>query len=223
MLHYFKRGFWDNAFRDELTWLALAVDLVPVFMVLFMGWRAEALVLLYWAENVIIGLSTLVRLGWACAKARVVGLILAMFLMPFFAFHYGMFCFGHGIFVFEMSKTLDENFAMLGPDPTVIFAMVEKIRHAFPGMTLMMGLIVIYQMAAAIRDYWPQADKTYPMPWEEMFAPYGRIVTLHIAIIFGAMALMAMGEPVLGVFLMIVLRMGVSIAGRAWRDWPKET
>ena len=39
-----------------------------------------------------------------------------------------------------------------------------------------------------------------------MFAPYGRIVTLHVAIILGAFFSVATDQPLLGVLVLIVIR-----------------
>lgn len=219
MLYLFKRGFWDNALKDEMTWLALAVDVAPVIMVVFFGWRAEALVLLYWAENIIIGVGTLVRIVLSGVRDRSgAGVFLAIFMAPFFLVHYGLFCFGHGVFVFDFAKSVDFDMNGLGFIPFTVGRMFEAVRLAFPGMTFMLGLIALYQITAAIKDYWPEPGKIYSTPGEEMFAPYGRIMTLHIAIIFGAGLLMAVGDPMSGVFLLIILRMAVSVIGRAWRD-----
>ena len=48
--------------RDPIVASGLAVDLAPVFMVLVAGWGAAELVLLYWLENVIIGVFALGRI-----------------------------------------------------------------------------------------------------------------------------------------------------------------
>ncbi len=221
MNHYLKASFWRNALNDRMTWFALAVDAVPIFMVLFLGWRAEALVLLYWAENIVIGLATIVRLVWSGARMGAIGIGLCLFLVPFFMVHYGMFCFGHGVFVFSFAQTVDLNAANFSPSPAAIFNMFETIRTSFPGMTLALGLIALYQLTAAARDYWPASGKDYPDVMQEMFAPYGRIVTLHIAIILAGFIMMALGDPMIGVLLFILIRMGASIVGRAWRDRPK--
>ena len=43
-------------------------------------------------------------------------------------------------------------------------------------------------------------------PHTEMFSPYGRIVTLHVAILLGAGLTLALGQPLLGVLILIALR-----------------
>jgi hypothetical protein len=39
-----------------------------------------------------------------------------------------------------------------------------------------------------------------------MFSPYGRIVTLHIALLLGAGLTLSLGQPLWGVLLLIALR-----------------
>ncbi len=221
MIQYFKPSFWRHAVRDPITWLAIAVDLVPVFMVFAFGWRAEALVLLYWAENVVIGGATILRLGMAGIATGCAGIVMAVFMIPFFMVHYGMFCFGHGVFVFDFAKNVDDPMAA-GLSPFAVPEMLGMVAVSWPGMTIALVMIGIYQLIAVANDYWPRVGAEYPTPIDEMFAPYGRIVTLHIAIILGAFLMMALGDPMLGVFLLIVIRILVSILGRAWRDQKKD-
>ena len=41
-----------------------------------------------------------------------------------------------------------------------------------------------------------------------MFLPYGRIVVLHITIIFGAFAIMALGSPMIMVLILALAKTG---------------
>ena len=104
MIQYFRPSFWRVAMRDPLTWLAIAVDLTPVVFVLMFGWGAAPLVLLYWAENIIIGVATFARIILSGLKSwGLVGGAGSLFLAAFFTFHYGLFCYGHGVFVFAFA------------------------------------------------------------------------------------------------------------------------
>lgn len=218
-MHYLlKSGFWRNALRDPLTWMALAVDFVPVFMVLFFGWRAEALVLLYWSENVVIGVAAAIRIIWSSLYLKTAGIFLALFLVPFFCLHYGMFCFGHGVFVFSFANNPELGMGNTAPSLFKLFQMVELVRVAIPGMTIVLALITVYQAIAIARDYGSWDNQHRRLPFEEMLAPYGRIVTLHIAIIGAGVLLIALGNPMSGVLVLILIRMVVSILGRGWRD-----
>jgi hypothetical protein len=52
-----------NLQKPALSIQALTVaNLVPLFGVVFLGWDAAAIVLLYWIENLIIGLFNVLRM-----------------------------------------------------------------------------------------------------------------------------------------------------------------
>ena len=44
-----------------------------------------------------------------------------------------------------------------------------------------------------------------------MGAPYGRVVVLHVAIIFGGMAVMALGQPVFMLMVLVLLKLGMDV------------
>ena len=220
MIHYLRPSFWKRAFRDPLTWLALAVDAVPIIMVIFFGWGAAALVLLYWAENIVIGIATLGRIIFASiASYGMWGVPLAAFMFGFFTLHYGLFCFGHGIFIFAFAKDIKE--IESGLSPGILLEMFQSVVAYKPHMALVLTLMAFYQGVVLIRDYWPGVDRKYPDPLTEMFSPYGRIVVLHIGIFAGAFALLALGDPMIGVLGLIVFRMGMSVFEGVVRDKKK--
>jgi hypothetical protein len=83
--------------RPSVIALLLA-NLVPAFGVLFLHWEVFPLLLLFWSENVIIGVFNVLKMLTSNPEsaANWVG---KLFLIPFFCVHYGMFTFGHGVFV----------------------------------------------------------------------------------------------------------------------------
>jgi hypothetical protein len=76
---------------------ALAVNLLPIGMVLFGGWSLGALVVLYWLENVVVGAVSVLRLAVTAGAMSAAGFGGGLFTIPSFFLHYGMFCFVHGI------------------------------------------------------------------------------------------------------------------------------
>ena len=220
MIQYLKPSFWQVALRDPTTWLALAVDFVPVIFVFMFGWGAAALVLLYWAENVIIGVATIFRIiASGVVMAGILGGLGTLFLAAFFTLHYGLFCYGHGVFVFSFAEGLDYN----PPEPGLsgMMEMVSIVMNYAPGAAFALLLIAIFQGVAAIRDFMPGSSHQAENPMTEMMSPYGRIVVLHIGIFAGAAAMVALGDPMIGVLFLIVLRMAFSVLGRGWRDRDK--
>ena len=99
----------------------IAANLVPLAGVLFAGWKVGDIVLLYWIENVIIGVMNVLRIAFAEPDALVRNpvpgkqpkpgeLMLAkLFLIGFFIMHFGAFCAGHATFLAVL-------FPVKGPD-----------------------------------------------------------------------------------------------------------
>jgi len=217
MIQYFRPSFWRVAMRDPLTWLAIAVDLTPVVFVLMFGWGAAPLVLLYWAENIIIGVATFARIILSGLKSwGLIGGAGSLFLAAFFTFHYGLFCYGHGVFVFAFAPGME--FSPPAPGLDGVIRMMQAAIDYAPGMAIALGLISIYQAIAIAIDYSPTSQRETPSAIAEMFSPYGRIVVLHIAIFAGAFAMAALGDPMIGVLALILLRAAFSVVGRSWRD-----
>jgi hypothetical protein len=184
------------AYRDPLAWVSLAVDLLPVVAVLAFGWNAVALVALYWIENVVIGVFTVLRMIGSLA-ATAANALPAMFLVPFFTFHYGMFCYGHGVFLALFSGK--ESF----PSP---WSLIDWALSTAPEMIWFVAAIAGVSLLYYVFDFFGRGDFRRTSLQEEMGAPYGRVVTLHLAILLGAFVTIGLGQPLAGVLLLIVIR-----------------
>lgn len=197
-----KRWFLDpsevaRAYRDPLSWVSLCVDLLPIIAVLVFGWGATPLVALYWLENLVIGVFTILRMiGTAFASIPSLGM--ALFMVPFFFFHYGMFCFGHGVFLYAFTNPTGGL-----PDPLGLIAWALSTA---PQMLWFVGAIAGVNLLFLAADFFGRGEYKTSDPSAEMFAPYGRIVTLHVAIILGAGLAFTLDEPLLGVLLLILIR-----------------
>jgi len=76
---------------------------VPACGLFFWGWNTGSIIVLFWFENIIIGLfnavkMTLSSLGESISENESFTKK-KLFHIVFFIFHYGVFCAGHGIFV----------------------------------------------------------------------------------------------------------------------------
>jgi hypothetical protein len=84
----------------------IAANLLPLVCALFFGWSAKVLLLLYWAENLIIGFYNVLKMLFAREMGQInpsnkPGAIVL------FCFHYGLFCTVHGIFIVVLSSFAD--------------------------------------------------------------------------------------------------------------------
>lgn len=206
-----------RTYSDPLALANLAVDLLPVLAILFFGWGAAPLVALYWLENIVIGLFTAARMigaGLVQAGQDIAARLGFFFLAAFFCVHYGAFCWGHGVF---LSTFADADMGL--PSPA---SLISWTLGTGPYILWFLGVIFAMNVVVYVVDFVGRGEIGRVTAGDEMARPYGRIMTLHVAIILGAVFAFNSDEPLLGVFLLIVIRVvfGVflSVRSRMNRD-----
>jgi hypothetical protein len=175
----------------------IVANLLPLYGVLAWDWPVYHVMALYWAENIVAGLFTLLRM---VAANPVAGLPLG----AFFCFHYGMFCFVHGTFVHALfSGQADAPWPPVG-------ALVQTL------LTTPVLLVGVLLMLAS--HGWSFVAHALAAPAEPapdlrgiMMRPYGRMVVLHVTILAGGFLTMSMGEPVLVLVPLIVLKIVIDL------------
>lgn len=179
----------------------VAANLIPLLGALLWGWSVFDIVVLYWVENVIVGLINAVRMMLISNKGDGGAAFLEKgFSAGFFLVHYGIFTVVHGVFVFSL---LGGGFPGNGQkaDPGVLF---DKLGWAVLAL-IGSHLLSFFVNFLGRKEYQKRTLK------EQMFAPYPRMIALHIAIIFGAFAIQALGQPIV---LLAILVIGKTIV-----DW----
>lgn len=155
----------------------LAANLLPLYGVLAWDWPIYHLMALYWAENVVAGVFTLLRM---LAASPVAGL----FMGAFFCVHYGMFCFGHGVFVHALFS--GERSTGFGVEPLVATLLQS------PGLLVAVALMVASHGWSFVLH---GRDGTIADLKDIMMRPYGRMVVLHVTIIASGFLIAATGAP----------------------------
>lgn len=206
MKRFFDPSLIARAYRDPLAWASLSVDLLPLLAIVTLGWGPTALVALYWLENLLIGGFTLLRMV-ASGFGNVLNFALAVFLVPFFIVHYGMFCVGHGTFLMAFATQNSTGSTSLSVGNLVDWAISTG-----PHMLWFLAAIAAVGFAFFVRDFWLNGDYKRTDISALMFSPYGRIVTLHVAILLGAFLTFGLGQPMLGVLLLILIRVTFGVA-----------
>lgn len=212
----------------------VAANLLPVVGVLSWGWNVFEIVSLYWFENVVIGAVNILKIitcspdpklldkGNAFPKESpdmpaylrdpagnsAIHHGVKLFLVPFFTVHYGMFCFVHGIFVFTLLGGKGGNMISGGPF-TGMGNMVSQI-FASGGKWFVLAIIGSH-LFSFIFNYLGKGEFRRTIPPQLMMAPYGRIVILHVAIIFGAFLILALGSPVFLLLLLIAGKIALDV------------
>lgn len=202
MLSWLKADVLAETYRDPVSWAILAVDLFPIYAIFQFGWDAGSLVFLYWLENVVIGAITLLRMSAASVNNGIAGGIAMLFMGPFFTVHYGMFCFVHGVFLVSFNEMGGgAAFDMFSPLGVFDYALGTGAH-----MPVFIGAIFALQLALFLIDFigrgqWRESDAA-----TEMGKPYGRIIVLHFGLFVGFAAMIALGQPFIGVLGLILLR-----------------
>lgn len=193
-----------------------AFTLLPLAGVLWLGWDWREVLLLYWLENISVGLATVVRIIRAQpsaaalasdpSKLEVNGKPVAwqpgsraakLGMAGFFCLHYGLFTLVHGVFVFVF---IAGGFGFGAPTDSRPIEWLPIL------VIWVVGTLV--QVAAQVLGP-PATDSIGRL----FMAPYGRIIVLHITIIGGAFLMSALQWPPIAAVLLIVLH-GVIDVGR---------
>ena len=183
--------------------------MVVAYGVLVLNWSVFVVVALFWLENVVIGVLNVAKMLISGARLGSFGLIAALALATFFTVHYGMFTVGHGVFVAslfgkaELGGSLNGLFAPLG----------RMLGYLLSDRDGWFAAASIASLQAAAFFRWWSATREDPAALPTlMFAPYGRIVILHVTVIAGGLLVGVLGQPVLGALLLIGLKLAFDIA-----------
>jgi hypothetical protein len=188
--------------------MLVAANLIPFWGVIFWDWDAFNVVLLYWSENIVVGFYNILKMAFARVSkpAKHLG---KLFLIPFFTFHYGGFCAVHGTFILMLFKQ-DSSFMNNTTWPCFFFflqMMLNVIRQAYSTMSLemryAMGALFLSHGVSFVYNYLMKGEYAKIKPDKLMGSPYGRVVVMHVAIIFGGFLTAALGSP-LGILIILV-------------------
>ena len=202
----------------------IVANLVPLFGVLWFGWDVWAILIIYWLENGVVGLFNVLKMRRASGpetpvqaprgggrRPYITGMTIngrpasgmaKATLIPFFIMHYGIFWLVHGVFVLTLPT-----FAMMGADGQPDFGTTldpGAILFVLAGLTISHG--VSYRF-----NYIGRGEYLRTTPAAQMFAPYGRLMVLHVTIIVGAMAIGLTGAPAAAIVVLVLLKIALEL------------
>lgn len=183
-------------------------SLIPALGVLFFGWDWKEILLLYWLENVTIGILTVIGIirtrdysksssakkpSKSVSDTRTIKLILIIF----FGVHYGAFTLAHGLFVIILIVGVGQLGGGFGApiDAVSVYSIV--------------GIWLLISISSMIRRL--KVDTITTSVWRLFWQPYARIIPLHCAIIAGVFAISYLGLPSIAALVLIVLKLIVDV------------
>lgn len=181
-------------------------NLFPLFMVLFFNWSLAEILPLYWAETGIIGFFNILKILISKKELEFTSdkdseyrrtyhfksFFAKLLISIFFIFHFGIFMTVHGFFVFGL---------ILGEFMKIDFSFLEimySIKYAF----LFMFASNFYSF---FKDYVLSKEYLNVSPNVLLFAPYKRVIVMHITILLGAFLFLItnMTNSILFIFILI--------------------
>jgi Family of unknown function (DUF6498) len=190
--------------------VALVVaNAIPLIGVLFLGWSVWNILVIYWLENGIVGAFNVLKMARADGSAvddplavtmlvngRPAAGLVKFAIIPFFVVHYGLFWVVHGVFVLTLP----------------LFASLSGESFG-TSMTLSGGSITFAVIALAVShglSFWWNflrgGEYRRTTAAGLMFAPYRRLIALHLTIIFGALAILVTGAPAAAIAVLVAVK-----------------
>jgi energy-coupling factor transporter transmembrane protein EcfT len=190
----------------------IVANLIPLVGVLFFSWNVWMILIVYWLENGVVGVFNILKMlkaeggpGDASAGLRMNGRpvndVAKAGLVPFFVVHYGIFWAVHGVFVFTLPV-----FGSMETDAVDMTSGFEPLTIPFAVLALTISHGLSYWFNFIKGGEYQRVSAA-----QQMFAPYGRLVVLHITIIIGGMAIAFLGAPAAVVAILVALKTALDV------------
>lgn len=204
--------------------LLIVVNLIPLAGALFWGWDVFTLLILYWLENGIVGVFNVLKMALAqgpldtrSGDPETVTAASRLTLIPFFIVHYGIFWVVHGVFVLSLPTIiglggLGAGTPPISPDGSFI-GLDEEV--AGPRLDLVAWgavALAISHGASFVFNYLGRGEYRTARLGLLMFAPYARLVALHLTIIVGGMLSISLGSPIGSVIVLVAIKIAIDLA-----------
>jgi len=207
---------------DPSTLFLIAANLLPLVGVLFWHWDLYSLLVLYWMETGIIGFFAIIRMAIAQGFFSII-------LVPFFVVHFGGFMVGHLFFLTVLfgGKRLDQPEQI----PDILWSLMFEhgLWVAFVALFISHGVSFLRNV---LRPFLEERRKEYRYVGmlakaadekkdgkDAMTAPYGRVIVMHVTIIFGAILTQVFQTKVAALVLLIALKIVIDVAAHVRKNY----
>lgn len=164
----------------------IIANCISIYGVLFLGWSTTNILILYWLENIVIGMFNILKMWFAEHDA----LPMKLFYSLFFLIHYGMFTAIQGAFV-------------------LIFTF-KKFHLPTSFLTPVIPLYLSHGISF-IFNYIGKQENSKITVEQLMLTPYKRIFIMQVTLVLGAMLVYQLGNNIAMLVLLVILKTGVDV------------
>ena len=201
----------------------ILANLIPLAGVVLFEWDVLAILLLYWAESVIIGVLNVFRMIFCQSDdvmqrmlrranrpipeelsrslPRISVNVFKFILVPFFIVHYGAFCYGH----------LSLVVAIFGDGEIGLRAVSALAGMSQGSFWISVAAIFASHLFSFFTNYIGAGEYRRTSLFLLMQRPYGRIMVMQASIIFGAGLVTWLGTQLPMLLVLIVVKTAVDI------------
>lgn len=202
----------DNTFYDSLmlnlkglrkpeVLVLILANSLPIFGVLFFGWRIFPIMALYWAENLVFALFTIIKIA-TLPYRKPLGWLKNLFYIPYFCLAYGFFILidGWAVVVLFSGNTQ--------PELSNAVSIINTLKYYQIGLALLALLVshgVFYYL-----NYKGERQQTKTTLDQLVYDPYTRITVMQLILLFGGFLVKTLGE-VPGLIPLILVKIYIDI------------
>ncbi len=181
-------------------------NLVPLCGAILFRWSVFPILLLFWLENVVVGLFNVLRMI-VVSPADPKALVAKVFMIPFFCVHYGAFTAAHGFFVIGVFGNAFADRTVGGsPGPEMIIGVVREYHLLYAALFLAAS-----HGFSFVANFIGRGEYRRTSLAALMGKPYSRVVVLHVTIIFGAFLVMMLGSSLPALIILIGLKVAIDV------------
>ncbi len=191
----------------------MAANLLPLYLVMIGQWTLVQVLLLFWLENVIIGVLNIIKI-LSCAQGGLKGIPRRLFVSAFFTVHYGIFTLAHGAIIISLfgHQSLPDGVDF---SPRMVPFIIEHFGLLLPGLLLLGSHLV-----SLVSNYYLAGEYRRLSPEKLMSKPYARVMILHVTVLVGGLIAQALGQPLLALVVLVVLKIGIDMAAHQREHQP---
>jgi hypothetical protein len=236
----YRRTAWTRS-----AIVLVIANVIPIIGVLFFGWSLITILVLYWLENGIVGFWNIPKIALAqgslipglpdapvsTGRLATTPALARLTLVPraglaiFFLVHYGIFWFGHGVFVFALPTISGMTSGSSGgggacdspifPEPGEIPMPINDVGSCASGSfgemawgPVLIGAVALFLShgASFLMNYIANGEYQRTSAIRQMGSVYGRVVVLHLTILFGGFVVASLGAPIGALLVLVVLK-----------------
>jgi hypothetical protein len=176
----------------------IVANLLPLVGVIALGWDARGVLLLYWAENLIVAI-------WSYVRMLYVGGWIAIPRVIFFCIHFGIFMMVHLMFIIVLTADWSGD----GPDP---FDEVLGGEFLTSVSWWALAALFISHGISFFRNFIGNGEWERTTVDAQMVRPYPRMILMHVSIIAAGWFFVLLGS---GMALLIILVLLKTLADAA--------